>query len=237
MSSSAASALPASAQHIWQVHKAPSIRGRQGKLDPNRRLKVKTVRERRACLRCSMLRIPCSQDAICVPCGKLVEAALHAHEKRTLSFCGCVRTRLGELNLFEYCIPPPHERGSVQEKTDKLALRSITLSFSSLVTWDLSTIVLELVEWLNNLHLSNTSKVGLLSSPNFLDLVEPHVGAEIGVSFQRMLYAESLAYTQPTSEEKHHLSIPELQQIGGIAGHTILLFLDGRLKPDSLRAC
>jgi hypothetical protein len=52
-----------------------------------------------------------------------------------------------------------------------------------------------------------------------------------------MLYAESLAYTQPTSEEKHHLSIPELQQIGGIAGHTILLFLDGRLKPDSLRAC
>jgi hypothetical protein len=44
-----------------------------------------------------------SQDDICVPCGKLVEAALHAHEKRTLSFCGCVRTRLGELNLFEYC--------------------------------------------------------------------------------------------------------------------------------------
>jgi hypothetical protein len=67
--------------------------------------------------------------------------------------------------------------------------------------------------------------------------VEPHVGAEIGVSFQRMLYAESLAYTQPTVDEKHHLSVPELQQIGGIAGHTILLFLDGRLKPDSLRAC
>jgi hypothetical protein len=119
LSSSATSALPASAQHIWRVHKAPSTRGRQGKLDPNRRLKVKIVREMRACLRCSMLRIPvshrlslllsaidhlkCSQDDICVPCGKLAEAALHVHQKRTLSFCGRVRTRLGELNLFEYC--------------------------------------------------------------------------------------------------------------------------------------
>lgn len=116
-------------------------------------------------------------------------------------------------------------------------MRSITLSFSSLVTWDLSSIVLELVEWLNNLHLSNTSKVRLLSSPNFLDLVEPYVGAQIGVSFQRMLYAESLAYTQPISEENYHLSVPELQRIGAIAGHTILLFLDWRHKPDSLRAC
>jgi hypothetical protein len=118
-----------------------------------------------------------------------------------------------------------------------LALRSITLSFSSLVTWDLSSIVLELVEWLNNLHLSNTSKVRLLSSPNFLDLIEPYVGAQIGVSFQRMLYAESLAYTQPISEEKYHLSVSELQRIGAIARHTILLFLEWRLTPDSLRAC
>jgi hypothetical protein len=100
----------------------------------------------------------------------------------------------------------------------------------------LSIIVLELVEWLNNPHLSTTSKLGLLSSPGFLDLVESYVGAEIGISFQRMLYAESLAYTQPTPGEKHHLSVSELQQIGAIAGHNVLIFLDRKLKSNSLRS-
>jgi hypothetical protein len=124
----------------------------------------------------------------------------------------------------------------VLEKTGKLALRSITLNFNSQITWDLKTIILELVEWVNNPHLSNTSKVGLFSSPDFLDLVTPYVGDEVGVSFQRMLYAESLAFTQPTSSEKHQLSVQELQQIGAIAGHNVLRFLDRRLKSDSLRS-
>ena len=121
-------------------------------------------------------------------------------------------------------IPPPHALGSVLENTGKLALRTITLNFRSQITWNLPALVLELVEWLNNPQLSTTSKVGLLSSPSFLDLVEPYVGAEISISFQRMLYAESLAYTQPTSDEKHHLSVPELQQIGAVAGHNVLNF-------------
>lgn len=51
-----------------------------------------------------------------------------------------------------------------------------------------------------------------------------------------MLYAESLAYTQPTSDEKHHLNVPELLQIGAIAGHNVLNFLDLKLKSDSLRS-
>jgi hypothetical protein len=133
-------------------------------------------------------------------------------------------------------IPPPHALGSVLENTGKLALRTITLSFRSQITWTLPALVLELVEWLNNPQLSTTSKVGLLSSPSFLDLVEPYVGAEISISFQRMLYAESLAYTQPTSDEKHHLSVPELQQIGAIAGHNVLNFLYLKLNSDSLRS-
>jgi hypothetical protein len=176
-----------------------------------------------------LISLECTPDDICVPCRKLVETARHAHEKRTLSFCACIRTRVVQVNPFEaskslhkssehdillmifhFGIPPPHALGSVLENTGKLALRTITLSSRSQITWNLPALVLELVEWLNNPQFSTTSKVGLLSSPSFLDLVEPYVGAEISISFQRMLYAESLAYTQPTSDEKHHLSIPEL---------------------------
>jgi hypothetical protein len=52
-----------------------------------------------------------------------------------------------------------------------------------------------------------------------------------------MIYAESLAYTQPTAPDKHYLSIPELRQIGAIAGHEVLKCLDNKLKPQSLRDC
>ncbi|KAE9363737.1 hypothetical protein N431DRAFT_356552 [Stipitochalara longipes BDJ] len=247
MLSANASAVPTSAQHTWRIHKSPLTKGRQGKLDPKHRLKIKLVREMRACLRCSIKSSvvttldnidtsKCSQDDICIPCRKLVEKKRHTHEKRTLSFCGCVRTCLGELNLFEFCIPPPHAVGTRLESARHLALRSITLCSSSETKWDLSNIVLELVEWLSHPHLFTTSNIGLLSSPNFLDLVAPYFGAEIGISFQHMLYAESLAYTQPTSDETHILSVPELQQNGAVASHNVLTFLDRKLRSELLKS-
>jgi len=70
-----------------------------------------------------------------------------------------------------------------------------------------------------------------------MELIEPHTGFDNMLSFQRMLYSESLAYIQPTTEEQHHLSVYELQQIGAIAGHDFLKFLDGKLRPESLKRC
>ncbi len=70
-----------------------------------------------------------------------------------------------------------------------------------------------------------------------MELIEPHVGFENMLNFQRMLYAESLAYIQPKTEEQHHLSIQELQQIGAITGHNFLKFLDEKLRPQSLQQC
>jgi len=118
-----------------------------------------------------------------------------------------------------------------------LGLRFIEPSFNGPITWDLPTIVLELIEWLHDPACFTTSKVGLLSSPRFIDLMEPYIGAEVGVNFQRMLYAESLAYTQRTTFKKHDLTIEELQQIGAVGGYAILAFLDKNLKAEALRSC
>jgi hypothetical protein len=125
-------------------------------------------------------------------------------------------------------------------KTNNLALKSITLNFGSQITWNLPALVDDVVDWLELLdspQISTTSKVGILSSPNFLELIEPYVGFEKMLNFQRMLYAESLAYIQPTTEDQHHLSIRELQQIGAVAGHSFLKFLDDKLRPQSLKHC
>jgi hypothetical protein len=98
----------------------------------------------------------------------------------------------------------------VLSKTNTLAFKSITLNFAWQITWNLLALVDDVVGWLNSRQVATTSKVGTLSSPNFMELIEPHVGFENMLSFQRMLYAESLAYIQPTTEDQHHFSIQEL---------------------------
>ncbi len=52
-----------------------------------------------------------------------------------------------------------------------------------------------------------------------------------------MIYAISLAYTQKGATDSRPLSISELTQIGSIAGHEFLEFLDEKLKPQSLKNC
>jgi hypothetical protein len=113
----------------------------------------------------------------------------------------------------------------------------ITLEFASEITWDLGFLVNDIVDWLNNPMPSNTSKVGTLSSPQFLELVKSSVQENTRVDFQRMIYAISLAYTQPTSPDKHFLTISELYQVGSMAGHGFLRNLDEKLKAQSLKDC
>jgi hypothetical protein len=125
----------------------------------------------------------------------------------------------------------------MKEKSKTLALASITLDFVCPIKWELTALVNEVVEWLNTPQLSTSSMVGTLSSPLFLNLVEFSIEDTTRINFQRMIFAQSLAYTQPTAPDRHPLGVSELQQISALAGHDVLNFLDGKLKPDSLKAC
>jgi len=130
-------------------------------------------------------------------------------------------------------------RDAVLLKTKGLAFKSITLNFASQVAWNITALVNELVDWLSGPQVSTIvpSKVGTLSSPNFMAIVEPYIGVNHMLSFQRMLYAESLAYIKPATENQQHFTTLELRQIGGTAGHNFLTFLDKRLRPESLKDC
>lgn len=108
------------------------------------------------------------------------------------------------------------------------------MSFSSQISWDLEALVKEVTYWLSGLNDTNTSKVGTLSSPRFLNLIRKSIGHRGSLNFQRMLYAESLAYIQPVSSNKHFLTVLELQQIGAICGQEVLSILDSRLRPQAL---
>jgi hypothetical protein len=94
-----------------------------------------------------------------------------------------------------------------------------------------------MVGWLNKSTVSETSKVGILSSPRLLGLIQPFVEDDIMKQFHRMIYAISLAYTQPHTPDRQHSTTPELLQLGSIAGHKFLRNLDKLLKPQRLRDC
>jgi hypothetical protein len=67
--------------------------------------------------------------------------------------------------------------------------------------------------------------------------VKPSVGENTSTDFQQIIYAVSLAYTQPTAPGKDPLSIFELLQVGSLAGHKFLKSLDKKLKAQSLNSC
>jgi hypothetical protein len=96
---------------------------------------------------------------------------------------------------------------------------------------------MDMMNWLNGSQDFEISKAGLLSSPKFLSLVQSFIGLKGSSEFQRMLYAQSLAYTQQTSTDKHYLSIAELQQIAGLAGQSFLVDFDWMLRPEFLASC
>ena len=69
-------------------------------------------------------------------------------------------------------MPHPTFHSSVLVKDKDLAFTPIALDFVSQVKWDLDGLVNDIVNWLKTPGMSNTSKVGTLSSPYFLDLLE-----------------------------------------------------------------
>ncbi|KAH9214241.1 hypothetical protein DL95DRAFT_462229 [Leptodontidium sp. 2 PMI_412] len=220
-------------QHSFRISKPTINTRKRAKFDGKRREEVKAVRNRRSCLRCSLLKIKCSDDDLCTTCEQL-SFVTRKHEKQTLTFCGCIRTRLSEVSVFEVYIAASRPRRIGNEKSIAPTLANISLEFGSQVTWDLGALVDDIVDWLNNPQLSETSKVGTLSSPRFLELVSESSGPKAGSLFQQMIYAISSAYTR---NDGSFLIAEELHQFGSIAGHDFLTYLDEKLKPMSLARC
>lgn len=75
---------------------------RRARYPPKARLKVSKIRERGACLRCSLKKIPCSPDDLCTTCLKATLSRSYSHERRVLGFIACVRTSLSQASVFPH---------------------------------------------------------------------------------------------------------------------------------------
>jgi hypothetical protein len=92
---------------------------KRAKFAPERREEVKRVRQRRACLRCRLLKITVSASPLyenirtnniskcsgdedpCVACMKVALAARTALERKVLRWSDCIRTLLTDVKFFD----------------------------------------------------------------------------------------------------------------------------------------
>lgn len=132
----------------------------------------------------------------------------------------------------EVDLPSPALQSLILAKSHYLESSMIYLSFVSESTWDLSALVGEIAQWLNDATTSKTSEVGTLWSPQFLNLDKNTM-----TNSHRISYAESLAYTQADIKDNHSLNAFEIYQIGAIGGHELLNFLEEKLESQALEGC
>jgi hypothetical protein len=104
-------------------------------------------------------------------------------------------------------------------KSDQLAIPTLDLEFLSLITWDLVALVDDVVDWLNNPKDPETSKVCMLSSPQFLDLIQPFIEDDTRTQFHRMVYTISLTYTPSFAPSQDDLTGAAALPVASIAGH------------------
>lgn len=111
----------------------------------------------------------------------------------------------------------------------------IELDLNSRVVWNLGSLTETFMDWMKSPEASTTSKIGILSSPKFWDLIDIGIHEDIKKEFQALFHLQSLAYNQyaipKLKGEPRNL---ELLRMGAMAGHRCLKALDKLLDPQAL---
>ncbi|KAK0658011.1 hypothetical protein B0T16DRAFT_386447 [Cercophora newfieldiana] len=211
----------------------PAPRSR-AKLSDSEKQRVHQVRRRRACLRCRMLKIQCSNED---PCQTCLQSAVKGSERRVLSFCYCVRTRFADINIFfsETSHAPTMQIETLLSRMSALLVRIATPAEFTL-TSDPATFNTTLTSWLTDPTFSfpNGSVVGLccssLLSLQFQD-PDPLSGDDgLMTEFRRFLLSTSLAHSGWTGE----IPQSELLTAGHVSGYRLIKRLDRILTPQFL---
>jgi hypothetical protein len=127
-------------------------------------------------------------------------------------------------------------RHELSAKEKNVAFDTIALDFASMVTWNLDSLTDDVVQWLNDPSASQTSKVGILSSPTFLNIVNScgFGDTKFGAVFQKVMYTETLIYTNGHEWDRPSFTIEDLKMIGALSGQKWLELLEKQLKPHIL---
>ncbi|EPE34934.1 hypothetical protein GLAREA_10629 [Glarea lozoyensis ATCC 20868] len=204
---------------------------KRGKYKAERRREVNIVRQNRACLRCSLLKIKCNNNDVCKNCSDLI---LKSQDKKTLSFSGCIRTRLVEVSVFlEPYLAPPSIEEQATGKCNALCLAVISLKFSPGVKLELDAEIDDWQAWLRKAMESGDVRVA--TAPKCFERLAATTSEDEREQYKRMIVEEALVYEMSGASADSPEGFNQFKALRRKAGHGVLQSLDNRLRPQSLK--
>ncbi|KAK4152673.1 hypothetical protein C8A00DRAFT_44275 [Chaetomidium leptoderma] len=229
--------------HCFQFRTADRPRRSiRAKFTTQEREKVLSVRRQGACLRCRILKIQCSLDNPCQPC---LQSAVKGSERKVLSFCYCVRTRFGDVNIFQFDSSSEAEAAFVTMRTETLMrtmsglLARIATPANFSLTSNPAAFNNTMVSWLTDrdFHLPNGSIVGLCCSSllglQFQDETTTDTD-DLVTDFRRFLLATSLTHAGWRDSSSSAAKARDLCAAAQISGCRLIKRLDRVLTPQFL---
>ncbi|KAI9778066.1 MAG: hypothetical protein M1839_008370, partial [Geoglossum umbratile] len=199
---------------------------RRARYSNDRGKRVKEVRAIGACLRCRLLKKPCSTGN---PCERCIAAAATNHSSRCLGWMQCIRPSLAKLNIFT---PDP----SVFQAYRSLGptLTGLNMGIAIPFEWEIESMSAYIARWfITDLEPLGVSVVGIMSSAKFCSVLSQFANPSLTNAFRRLICATSIL----TIEEQPfgYQSIEE-GSIKLIAreGTLVLRSLEAMLEPKAL---
>ncbi|KAK5655863.1 hypothetical protein OQA88_5402 [Cercophora sp. LCS_1] len=213
----------------FAVENHPGRRRTRSKFSSEARDKVRRVRERKACLRCRVLKVPCSGEDPCQRCMDLATRASRVASSSALTWSLCVRTSFRDVNLFSRVC----DESAVSAGLAALASHTLKLAFD--VSWNYDELVQAAITWFRDDNEPSKSMVGTLSSNEFKMLTANHLDASLVSDVCSLLYATSKAHVNTTmNTDGSPLNVASLSEVAYFCGNRVINRLDDLLSSRPL---
>ncbi|KAF2002622.1 hypothetical protein P154DRAFT_130744 [Amniculicola lignicola CBS 123094] len=198
-----------------------------------RKKEVKGIRDKKACLRCRMLKRACSGDD---PCKTCVAAAKAAAGSRALMWMECIRPSFGAMNIFDTGNQAP-DQARIDLILEDLLDDDVALDFHIPFALNVEAASAHLASWLDNESAPSTfSVVGIFSCSSNTNLLENALDPNLGKDLRLFVHLTTYLYTTEAQGGYHSYTDDEIQYVRDSVGNRLLSKLDRLLGPSALEA-
>lgn len=120
-------------------------------------------------------------------------------------------------------------------KNNHLLLSSVILEFDDQVEWNLTALSKDWALWMSqNNRVPTMSKVGIMSSLRFQQILNPWISTKLGSYFRLMMHTSSIVYNHGPQDYYCGIPYDDFYALRSHAGTNILIGLEDLLRPAEL---
>lgn len=135
-------------------------------------------------------------------------------------------------------IDMPFENGDINfvlSENNALVINPISLEYEGHIVWDITELSRDWASWVcRNDRNPNISKIGVMSSLRFQDMISPYISKSLAGDFRLMMYISSIIYNHGPQPSYSRFALGDFFKVRSIAGAKVLAGLDKLLRPAEL---